>query len=95
MSARACAPRRNAAGDSPPAAAGSSTSTGSREAHRPSKFVVRHRQGGQFHFVIVAENGQVVATSETYMTKRRCLEGIDAVKRLAADAPVENEAPDG
>jgi uncharacterized protein YegP (UPF0339 family) len=43
---------------------------------------------------LVAENGQVVATSETYTTKRRCLEGIESVKRLAADAPVEDEAPD-
>jgi uncharacterized protein YegP (UPF0339 family) len=32
----------------------------------PGKFVVRHRQGGQFHCVLVAENRQVVATSETY-----------------------------
>src|SRR5215211_4371233 len=48
----------------------------------PGKFVVRHRQGGQFHFVLVAENRQVVATSETYTTKRRCLEGIESVKGL-------------
>jgi uncharacterized protein YegP (UPF0339 family) len=58
----------------------------------PGKFLVRHKQGGQFHFVLVAENGQVVATSETYTTKRRCLEGIESVKRLAADAPVEDDA---
>jgi uncharacterized protein YegP (UPF0339 family) len=57
----------------------------------PGKFVVRHKQGRQFHFVLVAENGQVVATSETYTTKRRCLEGIESVKRLAADASVEDE----
>jgi uncharacterized protein YegP (UPF0339 family) len=51
----------------------------------PGKFSsVRHKQGRQFHFVLVAENGQVVATSETYTTKRRCLEGIESVKRLAA-----------
>jgi uncharacterized protein YegP (UPF0339 family) len=48
----------------------------------PGKFVVRHRQGGQFHCVLVAENRQVVATSETYTTKRRCLEGIESVKGL-------------
>jgi uncharacterized protein YegP (UPF0339 family) len=61
----------------------------------PGTFVVRHDQGGEFHFVPVAGNGQLVATSETYPTKRRCLEGIQSVKRLAADAPVEDEAPDG
>jgi hypothetical protein len=29
---------------------------------------------------------------ETYTTKRRCFEGIESVKRLAADAPVEDDA---
>jgi uncharacterized protein YegP (UPF0339 family) len=61
----------------------------------PGKFVIRHRQGEQFHFALVAENGQVLAPSETYTTKRRCLEGIESVKRLAAGAPVEDETPDG
>jgi uncharacterized protein YegP (UPF0339 family) len=60
----------------------------------PGRFVVRYKQGGQFHLVPVAKTGQVVATSEAYTTKRRCLEGIQSVKRLAADAPVEDEAPE-
>ena len=41
----------------------------------PGKFVVRHKQGGQYHFVLKAENSQVVATSETYTTMRRCRAG--------------------
>jgi uncharacterized protein YegP (UPF0339 family) len=41
----------------------------------PGKSSSATSQGGQYHFVLVAENGQVVATSETYTTKRRCLEG--------------------
>jgi uncharacterized protein YegP (UPF0339 family) len=61
----------------------------------PGKFVVRHKQGGQYHFVLKAENGHVLATRETYTTKRRWLDGIESVKRRAADAPVADAAPDG
>ena len=35
-----------------------------------------------------SSNGRVVVTSETYESKQSCLKGIDAVKRLAADATV-------
>ena len=34
----------------------------------------------------------MVAASETYESKAACLKGIDAVKRLAADAPIIEEA---
>jgi uncharacterized protein YegP (UPF0339 family) len=59
------------------------------------RFVVRHKQAGQYHFVLKAENGHVLATRETYTTKRRWLDGIESVKRRAADAPVADAAPDG
>ena len=38
--------------------------------------------------MLLASNGRVVATSETYESKESCLKGIAAVKRLAADASV-------
>ena len=38
--------------------------------------------------LLLASNGRVVATSETYESKESCLKGIAAVKRLAADASV-------
>ena len=41
--------------------------------------------------MLLASNGRVVATSETYESKESCLKGIDAVKRLAADAAVIEE----
>ena len=59
---------------------------------RSGKFVIRQGRGGKTHFVLLASNGRVVATSETYESKESCLKGIDAVKRLAADATV-TEAP--
>jgi uncharacterized protein YegP (UPF0339 family) len=55
---------------------------------RNGKFVIKRGRGGKAHFVLLASNGRVVATSETYESKESCLKGIDAVKRLAANAPV-------
>ena len=58
---------------------------------RSGRFVIKHGRGGKPHFVLLASNGRVVATSETYESKESCLKGIDAVKRLAADAAVTEE----
>ena len=55
---------------------------------RNGKFVIKQGRGGKSHFVLLASNGRVVVTSETYESKQSCLKGIDAVKRLAADAAV-------
>lgn len=61
---------------------------------RSGKFVIKRGRGGKTHFVLLASNGCVVATSETYESKESCLKGIAAVKRLAADAAViEDAAP--
>ena len=59
---------------------------------RNGKFVIKQGRGGKTHFVLLASNGRVVVTSETYETKQSCLKGIDAVKRLAADATVIEDA---
>jgi uncharacterized protein YegP (UPF0339 family) len=58
---------------------------------RSGKFVIKHGRGGKSEFVLLASNGRVVATSETYESKESCLKGIDAIKRLAADATVIEE----
>ena len=42
--------------------------------------------------MLLASNGRVVVTSETYESKQSCLKGIDAVKRLAADATILDDA---
>jgi uncharacterized protein YegP (UPF0339 family) len=55
---------------------------------RNGKFVIKRGRGGKTHFVLLASNGRVVVTSETYESKESCLKGIAAVKRLAADAAV-------
>ena len=58
---------------------------------RAGKFVVKTGRSGKTHFVLLASNGRVVVTSETYESRQACLKGIEAVKRLAADAPVSKE----
>jgi uncharacterized protein YegP (UPF0339 family) len=55
---------------------------------RNGKFVIKQGRGGKPHFVLLASNGRVVATSETYESKESCLKGIAAVQRLAANASI-------
>ncbi len=57
----------------------------------PGKFVIKKGRTGQYRFSLVGRNGQIVATSETYTTKASCLNGIKAVKTLAADAAIEDQ----
>ncbi len=52
----------------------------------PGKFIVKKGTTGKFRFSLVATNGQVVATSEAYETKRAAMSGIASVRKLAADA---------
>ncbi|MCY0924103.1 YegP family protein [Streptomyces sp. H27-G5] len=52
-------------------------------------FEVRHQPAEGYHFVLIATNGQVIATSQHYETHRSCLNGIDSVKRNA-DAPIQD-----
>ena len=47
------------------------------------KFVVSTRKDGEFQFVLLAANGQVILTSEGYSSKAACVDGIDSVKRNA------------
>lgn len=42
----------------------------------------------QFYFVLRAANGAVIGTSELYPTRAARENGVDAVKRVAADARV-------
>ncbi len=53
------------------------------------KFQVFKGKDGQFYFRLKAANGEVICSSEGYTTKQSCLNGIQAVKAVAAEAPVE------
>ncbi len=57
----------------------------------PGKFVVKKGSTGKFRFSLLSTNGQVVATSEAYNTKASAMGGIRSVKKLAADAEIEDQ----
>ena len=54
------------------------------------KFVVKKASNGQFRFNLVAPNGQVVATSETYARKQSALDTIASIKGKVGGAQIED-----
>jgi uncharacterized protein len=52
------------------------------------KFEIYTDKGGQFRFNLKAGNGEVIAASEAYTTKAAAKNGIESVKKNAADADV-------
>jgi hypothetical protein len=55
------------------------------------KFVLKKGSSGKFHFNLVAGNGQVIATSETYESKAAAVNGIESVKTNAPGADVDDQ----
>ncbi len=55
------------------------------------KFVLSKGKSGQYHFNLKAGNGEIIATSESYKSKAAALNGIESVKKNAADAKVDDE----
>ena len=56
------------------------------------KFQVFKGKDNQFYFRLRATNGEIICNSEGYTTKQSCLNGIKAVKSVAATAPIEELA---
>ena len=56
-----------------------------------AKFEVYTDSKGQFRFRLKAANGEIVATGESYASKAGALKGVDAVKRAAASAEVDDQ----
>jgi uncharacterized protein YegP (UPF0339 family) len=55
------------------------------------KFVVKKTSNGQFRFNLVASNGQVVATSESYTRKASAMETIASIQKSAGSATVDDQ----
>lgn len=55
------------------------------------RFEIRRSADDQFYFVLIAPNNEIIATSEMYKNKDGCKNGIDAVKKYAPTAPVEDK----
>ena len=55
------------------------------------KFVVKKTSNGEFRFNMVATNGQVVATSESYKQKGSALNTIASIQKNAGGASVDDQ----
>lgn len=52
------------------------------------KFEIYTDKGGKFRFRLKAGNGEIIASSEAYESKASAKNGVESVKKNAADAPV-------
>jgi len=55
------------------------------------KFVMKRTSNDQFRFNLVANNGQIVATSETYTRKSSALDTIESMRKSVASATVDDQ----
>jgi uncharacterized protein YegP (UPF0339 family) len=57
-----------------------------------AKFELYEDKSGEFRFRLKAGNGEVIATSsESYKTKSAALNGIESIKKNAAEANVDDQ----
>jgi uncharacterized protein len=45
---------------------------------------------GEYRFRLKASNGEIVATGESYKSKSGVMDGIDAVRRAASSATIDD-----
>ena len=74
--------------NAPKAAVEDQTVEGFKPEKHP-KFEVYVDKKGEFRFRLKATNGQIIAASEGYTAKPGCLNGIESVKKNAADSVIE------
>jgi uncharacterized protein len=53
-------------------------------------FVLKNDSNGRYYFNLVATNGRVIATSESYETKAGAINGIESVKGNASNAEIND-----
>jgi uncharacterized protein YegP (UPF0339 family) len=56
-----------------------------------AKFEIFQDGKGEYRFRLKAGNGEIVATGESYKTKSSVINGVDAVKRAAAEAEIDDK----
>lgn len=55
------------------------------------KFEIKKSTNGKFYFNLRSKgNGEVIATSEMYGSKQNCKNGIEAVRRDAPNATIQD-----
>jgi uncharacterized protein YegP (UPF0339 family) len=58
---------------------------------KAGKFELYKDAAGKFRFRLKAGNGEIVPVGEAYESKATALNGIDSVKRNAADAALDDQ----
>jgi len=61
------------------------------EKQKHPKFEIYKDKAGEFRFRLKATNGQIIAVSEGYKKMASCVNGIESVKKNAAENKVEVE----
>lgn len=56
------------------------------------KFELYTDAGGKFRFRLKAANGQVIAASQAYESKKSALNGIESVRKNAGDATLDDQS---
>ena len=59
------------------------------EKQKCPKFEIYLDKAGEARFRLKATNGQIIGVSESYKAMTSCLNGIESVKKNAADAKIE------
>ena len=57
----------------------------------PGKFQLKKARNGQFHFNLLASNGQVVGQSQQYASRAGADQGCESVRRHAPEAVLSEE----
>jgi uncharacterized protein len=52
------------------------------------KFELYTDNAGKYRFRLKASNGQTIAASQGYASKKSALEGIESVRKHSVDAPI-------
>ena len=61
------------------------------ETQKNPKFEIYADKRGEFRFRLKAANGQIVAVGEGYKAKASCKNGIESVRKNAAEGKIEKE----
>ena len=69
------------------------TTEGFEKAKHP-KFEMYTDKAGEVRFRLKATNGQVIAVSEGYAAKASCLNGVESVRKNAAEGKIEEQLDD-
>ena len=59
----------------------------------PAKFELYKDMAGRFRYRLKASNGNVLASSDGYDTKRSAMNGIKSLRKNATDAEIDDRTP--